>query len=204
MAILEFLNAPVHLKKSIEANRNYLSEISRFYNEKGAVTTTYRLARKNAFIEIGNLMSSFQRMSQEPRSKQRQLPQLYKLVVLNHTLLSSSASLGTYIQSHKTTSASEAFNVVVGAVIRNLNQAEAILEGATPQNEDGTPKEEVALRFTELKNIREKELREAHRYDAEALELKMQEAQLVIEQLVWLNNLSENIVSTAVRFTKMA
>ncbi len=194
----EFLNAPVHLKKSIQANRNYLSEISTFYNQKGTVTVAYRLARKNAFIEIGNLISSFQRMSQEPKSKQKQLPQLYKLVVLNHTLLSSSASLGTYIQSHKTTSASEAFNVVVRSVTRNLDQAIRILEGLDLQTDEKFEKE-VALRFTELKNIREKELREAHLYDAQALELKMQEAQLVIEQLIWLNSLSENIVKTSLR-----
>lgn len=193
----EFLNAPVHLKKSIEANRNYLSEISRFYNEKGTVTTSYRLARKNAFIEIGNLMSSFQRMSQEPKSKQKQLPQLYKLVVLNHTLLSSSASLGTYIQSHKTTSASEAFNVVVGAVIRNLNLAVQALDGNATATAASDSKAEVTLRFTELKNIREKELQQSHLYDSEALELKMQEAQLVIEQLIWLMSLSENIVKAA-------
>lgn len=193
----EFLNAPVHLKKSIEANRTYLSEISRFYNEKGTVTTSYRLARKNAFIEIGNLMSSFQRMSQEPRSKQKQLPMFYKLVVLNHTLLSSSASLGTYIQSHKTTSASEAFNVVVSGVIRNLNHAIHLLDGEN--DTENLPREDVALRFTELRNIREKELKEAHLYDAETLELKMQEAQLVIEQLIWLTNLSENIISTSAK-----
>ena len=191
----EFLSVAVHLKKSIEANRNYLSEISQFYNKKGNVTTAYRVARKNAFIEIGNLMSSFQRMSQEPKSKQKQLPQVYKLVVLNHTLLSSSASLGTYIQSHKTSSASEAFNVVVDTVIRNLNDAITILNNEKSEtHENANPKEDIALRFTELRNIREKELKEAHLYDHDQFELKMQEAQLVIEQLRWLTNLSEKIV----------
>lgn len=191
----EFLSVAVHLKKSIEANRNYLSEISQFYNKKGNVTTAYRVARKNAFIEIGNLMSSFQRMSQEPKSKQKQLPQVYKLVVLNHTLLSSSASLGTYIQSHKTSSASEAFNVVVDTVIRNLNDAITILNNEKSETQEiANPKEDIALRFTELRNIREKELKEAHLYDHDQFELKMQEAQLVIEQLRWLTNLSEKIV----------
>ena len=124
----EFLNIPSHVEKSIIANQNYLKEISIFYNKKGTISTSYRLARKNAFIEIGNLMASFQRMVQEPKSKQKQLPQVYKLAVLNHSLLSSSASLGTYIQSHKTTSASEAFNVVVDTVIRNLDNAIVLLK----------------------------------------------------------------------------
>lgn len=190
----EFLNIPEHLEKSIKANRNYLKEISLFYNKKGEVATSYRLARKNAFIEIGNLMASFQRMAQEPKSKQKQLPQVYKLAVLNHTLLSASASMGTYIQSHKTTSASEAFNVVVDSVIENLDDAIALLKEDYTFTSENALDKDLANRFTELKNIRARELKEGDSIDEEAFQLKMQEAQLVIEQLIWLTNLSKNIV----------
>lgn len=192
----EFLNIPVYLEKSIKANRNYLKEISEYYNKKGAVSTSYRLARKNAFIELGNLMASFQRMSQEPKSKQKQLPQVYKLAVLNHTLLSSSASLGTYIQSHKTSSASKAFNVVVDAVIKNLDNAILLLKESDFNETSIINKDDLALRFTELKNIRERELKEGTPIEEAQFNLKMQEAQLVIEQLIWLVNLSENIVKS--------
>lgn len=191
----EFLNLPVFIKKSIEANRNYLAEISAFYNHKGDVTTSYRLARKNAFVELGNLMSSYQRMVQEPKSKQKQQQQVYKLAVLNHTLLSCLASLGTYIQNHKTYKASEAFNVVVRAVTANLDRAIAILSLEIQAEEaSATHNEELATRFTELKNIRARELKEIHLDNQEEFRLRMEEAHLVIEQLIWLNNLSENIV----------
>ncbi|TPD66910.1 FUSC family protein [Flavobacterium microcysteis] len=194
----EFMSQPIYIKKSIEANRDYLNEISLFYNNKGEVTTSYRIARKNAFIEVGNLMASFQRMSQEPKSKQKQVQQVYKLAVLNHTLLSSLASLGTYIQTHKTSKASEAFNVVVQTVTKNLNYAitfaDLELSGTLAQSE---PNEDLAMRFTELKNMRAKELKEAHLSEDDEYQLKMQEAQLVIEQLVWLTNLSESIVKAA-------
>ena len=192
----EFLNIPVYLEKSIKANQDYLKEISIFYNKKGNISTSYRLARKNAFIEIGNLMSSFQRMVQEPKSKQKQLPQVYKLAVLNHSLLSSLASLGTYIQSHKTTAASEAFNIVVDTAIKNLHNSIAILKENNSELKVNLPQEDLAMRFEELKNIREKELKEGIPIDEEAFQLKMQEAQLVIEQLIWLTNLSENILKT--------
>jgi len=196
----EFLNMRIFLKKSIEANRDYIEQISIFYNKKGDVTSAYRLARKNAFVEISNLMASFQRMSQEPKSKQKQLPQLYKLVVLNHTMLSSSASLGTYIQSHKTSSASEAFNVVMTTVNKNLNDAITILSSTGNEVADiPERKEDVSLRFTELKNIRAKELQESHLYTPEDFQEKMQEAQLVIEQLIWLTNLSENILKSTMK-----
>lgn len=192
----EFLNIPQHLKKSIEANKNYLKQISIFYNKKGDVSTSYRLARKHAFIEIGNLMASFQRMVQEPKSKQNKLPQVYKLTVLNHSLLSSAASLGTYIQSHKTTEASEAFNMVFDKVIENLESAIILLKEDGTELAEQTVSEELSKRFTELKNIRSEELKKSDSMNDEMYQTKMQEAQMVIEQLIWLTNLSENILKT--------
>ena len=184
----EFLSIPTHLEKAIVANRDYLRQISNYYNKKGEVSISYRLARKEAFIEIGNLMASYQRMVQEPKSKQLQLPLIYKLAVLNHSLLSSSASLGTYIQAHKTTKASEAFNVVVNNAIKNLDDA---IKDLNDQSVD-PHQEDLKLRFTELRNIRSKELKESSLGETD-FHLKMQEAQLVIEQLIWLTNLSQNI-----------
>jgi uncharacterized membrane protein YccC len=189
----EYLKAPEYLEKSIRANRDYLIEIYNFYKKKGEVNTSYRLARKNAFIEIGNLMASFQRMSQEPKSKQINIPQVYKLAELNHSLLSATASLGTYIQSHKTTPSSEAFNIVAEKVIKNLEEAIAFLKEETIVKDQITS-EDVANSFTELKNIRLRELKDENTIDDEDFNLKMQEAQLVIEQLIWLTTLSENIL----------
>jgi uncharacterized membrane protein (TIGR01666 family) len=192
----EYTKTPEYLEKSIIANREYLKEIFDFYTKKGDVTTSYRLARKNAFIEIGNLMASFKRMSQEPKSKQKNILLVYKLTELNHSLLSSIASLGTYTQSHKTTPSSKALTIVVEKVIKNLEQATAHLKGKEIENQNEITNEELANRFTELKNIRQKELKEGSPIDEKAFIIKMQEAQLVIEQLIWLTNLSENILKT--------
>lgn len=190
----EFLSLPTYIEKAIEANRNYLREISIMYIKKTAVSTEYRLARKQAFIEIGNLMASFQRMLQEPKSKQIKLPQVYKLTVLNHSLLSSIASLGTYIQSHKTTEASKAFNVVVNKIIENLESSINLLNDSDATLNQSN--EDLEQRLTELKNIRANELRQTQLIDEESYQFKMQEAQLVIEQLIWMTNLSENILKT--------
>lgn len=195
----EFVKLPVYIRRSIEANRNYLNEIALLYNsEHKAAPISYRLARKGAFIELGNLMASYQRMIQEPKSKQKQQQQVYKLAVLNHTLLSSLASLGTYLQSRKRTQASEAFNVVVTAVSRNLDHAIALLNMETRADEAlAMGNDDLAARFTELKNIRARELREDNITEEEEFRLRMQEAHLVIEQLVWLKSLSERIVKAA-------
>ncbi|ESU26228.1 putative membrane protein [Flavobacterium limnosediminis JC2902] len=197
----EFLNLNKHLEKSIAANRNYLKEITLFYNQKGEPTTDYKVSRKQAFIEIGNLMASFQRMKQEPKSKQKNMAKVYKAVVVNHTLLSSAASLGTYVQSHKTTEASQAFNIVADTVMRNLDLAIETLKGKRNDSSlTNDEKERLDLSFSELKNIRVRELK-SNSIDDEDFQLKMEEAQLVIDQLIWLINLSENLLKVAKNLT---
>lgn len=191
----EFLNSKKFIVSSIEANRNYIQQISVLYNQKGDVTTEYKLSRKSAFIEVGNLMTSFQRMGQEPKSKQIQLPQIYKITELNHTLLSSSASLGTYVQTHKTTKASEAFNIVINAVIKNLNASIDVL------HQDNSAVNvsyfnDVTIHFKTLNEILQNEVNDGN-LPIKEYNLKMQESQLVIEQLLWLTNLSESILKTS-------
>ncbi|MBC9797879.1 FUSC family protein [Sinomicrobium weinanense] len=189
----EFLSLPTFLEDSIKATRDYIREISVFYNKKGEVPLSYPLARKHAFIETGNLMASFQRMTQEPKSRQKQLRQFYTLVVLNHALLSSAASLGAFIQSRKTTKASEAFNAITNAIIKNLDNAAALLTEGQKIPVDTETRKMLNLRFTELKAIREKEIRASNGVHDDTFKLKMEESQLVIQHLIGLTNLSENI-----------
>jgi hypothetical protein len=133
-------------------------------------------------------------MSQEPKSKQKKIDQVYKLAVLNHTLLSSIASMGTYIQSHKTTAASDAFNRVMATVLQNLDEALLLLNPNYNAEINPISTSEKAKGFTELMAIRMKELTERSTLDATTNKVQMQEAQLIIEQLIWLINLSENIL----------
>lgn len=187
----EFLNFPLHLEMALKANVAYLKEIVELYRKKGVAPVSYRLARKNAFIEIGNLMSSFQRMSQEPKSKQKEIRKIYKLAELNHTLLSSLASLGTYIQTHRTTRVSEAFEAVVASVTANLEDAISVLSGElVPET-----REDVSRQVITLKKLSEQAIASDESDPAE-LHRKKQEAQLIVEQLLWLTSLSENILRT--------
>jgi uncharacterized membrane protein (TIGR01666 family) len=193
----ESLNTNENIKNSVEANKNYLKQISVLYNNKEGINQEYRLARNQAFIEIGNLMASFQRMLQEPKSKQDKLQQVYKFTVVNNALLSAAASLGTYTQSHKTTEASASFNIVFDQIMKNLDYAISLLKNENEQIATRELIDDVFKNsFIELKKIREQELMQADDINSEEFKLKMQEAQLVIEQLVWLTNLSENIVKT--------
>ena len=59
------------LWETLKANRLYLEEIIGYYNKKGAIPSEYKVARKKAFLEMSNLSAAFQRMTQEPKSKQK-------------------------------------------------------------------------------------------------------------------------------------
>ena len=193
----EFLNTNENIENSIKANRDYLIQISILYNNKQDINSNYRLARNQAFIEIGNLMASFQRMLQEPKSKQNKQQQVYKLTVINNALLSSAASLGTYTQTHKTTDASELFNSIFDRIIKNLDYAILILNDNKNQILiDYESNENLNNSAIELRKIREKELLQGIELNSETFKIKMQESQLVIEQLIWLTNLSTNILNT--------
>ena len=87
---------------------------------------------------------------------------------------------------------------MVDAVTKNLDQAIALLAmDIQVKDAQADNKDELAMRFLELRNIRARELQETHLSSEEEFRLKMEEAHLVIEQLVWLNSLSEKITNAA-------
>jgi uncharacterized membrane protein YccC len=57
--------------------------------------TDYKLARKDVYVNSANLSATFERMTSEPKSKQRNINDLHKFVVLNHILASYSANIAS-------------------------------------------------------------------------------------------------------------
>ncbi|WP_232778345.1 FUSC family membrane protein [Salegentibacter sediminis] len=183
--------------KSIEANKVYLEEIALFYKEKGNLPISYKLARKNAFLETGNLNTAFQRMTQEPRSKRKEISGVYEIVGLNQTFLGALASLGTYIRNHKTTSASKHFEILVQHTLQNLRNTENIL---SEQKIEKLPNQENTLRAEKALNRNFKDLlqrseaiKDENSQTGENLQAQVREAHLVINQLNWLLDLSEKL-----------
>jgi hypothetical protein len=147
-------------------------------------------------------MASFQRMLQEPKSKQNKLSLYYKLTVLNHTFLSSTASLGTYTQSNPTTAASDAFNRTIAKVISKLDMAILLLKSAQNNTDEVENTQELHANVEDLNAIKNGQMAVSLSQEEMQDHEKIQEVQLVIEQLTWLTNLSENIVKTTERVLK--
>ncbi|MCP9200361.1 FUSC family protein [Gramella sp. GC03-9] len=195
------------ISASVEANRQYLAEIDWYYHRKDKLPVSYKLVRKKAFLEIGNLSGAFQRMTQEPRSKQANLGLVYEIVELNQTFLSALASLGTYIRSHPTTKPSEAFEQYSNAISNNLIGSIQILEGkrqeAIKKTELGEAGKSFRQKFDKLASERDEEIRAGKMQIDRKTRHILQEAHLVIGQLEWLYDLSEKLVEKVKRLNEI-
>ncbi len=185
------------ISNSINSNLEYLKEIDEYYHDKTSLSIGYKLARKKAFLDMGALSGAFQRMTQEPKYKQKQIGLIYEIVGLNHTFLSAVASMGTYIRTHPTTRASRDFEVYTEAVCFNLKNCIKILE-----NKEIVEKENKDIinagrslheKFDKLAQQRDLELEKGKDEIGVDMRLKLQEAHLVTGQLEWLLDLSEKL-----------
>jgi len=185
----EIQNIQKTLCTTIAANRKYFAEIANFYKEKITDPSALKISRKKAFIEMSNLSAAFQRMTQEPKSQQKNMEQVYEIVVLNHTFLASLASVSTYITNHPITSASKNFEKVSDAIVANMIQAETILDEGKSKNITHTKETEDIFDLTYGRNNKIV----IHSNDKEEHSAQLEEAYLVREQLKWLLAMSKKM-----------
>ncbi|MBB5394727.1 FUSC family membrane protein [Mucilaginibacter sp. AK015] len=91
----EFEQINETLRSVIRANINYLKKISESISGKAVEITGYKLARKDVYVNSANLSAAFERMTSEPKSKQRSIKDIHKFVVLNHILASYTANIAS-------------------------------------------------------------------------------------------------------------
>ncbi|MEP6260593.1 MAG: FUSC family membrane protein [Gillisia sp.] len=189
----EFLGIKTTIADSISANRDYFKQVTEFYQKKGKVSTSYKVSRKQAFLGLGNLSSAFQRMTQEPRSKQKNLEKIYEVVVLNHSFLSSLASLGTYIQNHSTTPASSQVMIYSSIIDKNLERALAFIKNRDVVSPPDPTRQKEAERYFDQKFERVQSGVPGNNILERKTVSSLQEAQLVYEQLKWLQEISTKL-----------
>ena len=93
----EFEQIQHDLADVLYANANYLVKIAGNITGKEGGAMEYKLARKDVFVKSANLSASFERMTSEPKSKQKKVKDVHKFVVLNHILSSYIATIGSSI-----------------------------------------------------------------------------------------------------------
>jgi uncharacterized membrane protein YccC len=87
---------PNYMTKMMQDNARYFEQVIRLYTRQEFVINDFKLARKDTNVSAANLMSAFQRMLSEPKSKQVHGSEIYHFVVLSHSMMSNIASLANY------------------------------------------------------------------------------------------------------------
>lgn len=181
------------IEEAIMANKAYLEEVRKFYHNKVELKTSYKVSRKQTFIAMGNLHAGFQRMTQEPKKQRQNMDEIYKIVVTLNSLLSATASLGTYTQIHKTTDASKYFDNYSFAIQNELSHCLALLNGQ--QNAD-LPQVNLDQAKAYLQETYER-LQHLAVLDAETSQIQEQlkEVRIITQQLEWQHSLAVNLHS---------
>ena len=186
------------LLNALRMNKKYLLATQELYQDPAMHKLSYNLARKEAFLAISNLNASFQRLTQDPKSKQKEFQLIYEIVTLNQTMISAIASIGNFIINHKTTPASTAFNVLIHEISNTLQMSCDCLKHAQIKKkiakeivEDAHDK--LLDTYQTLSNLRDENIKKGNtKLDTETLH-GLQEAYLISNHMSWLKSLSENL-----------
>jgi uncharacterized membrane protein (TIGR01666 family) len=125
----EFEMVRTSLGEVITANVNYLVKIAKSITGKTVSTTEYKLARKDVYVKSANLSAAFERMTSEPKSKQRNIKHIHKFVVLNHILSSYTSTVASEITVKGMHKATPETLKLVKKSIAVLNEANKKLGG---------------------------------------------------------------------------
>lgn len=199
----EFLNLQKVLQSAIKRNEDYLRATQNLYHTKEVSQVGYKIPRKEAFLALSNLNAAFERMTQDPKSKQKEYQIIYEMVTLNNTILSAIASLGSFIQNHPTTSASAQFDKIVDNISNLLIASYSILDTSDAEyvHLDVREAEEKLLgSYENLSQERDREIQQGRVTIKQEMLLHLQEAHLLYNQLIWLKNLSENLKKAMTRY----
>jgi len=201
----EVLNLKSILLNAIRKNNAYLKATQEFYIDKEGKQIPYKVARKEAFLALSGLSAAFQRITQDPKSKQIEFRLIYEIVTLNQTILSGIASLGSFIQSHKTTPISVETSALFSKITNTLSRTAALLDESLdfkiqPHGNIKEAKEKLLGTYQLLSEERDANIKEGVlKIEKDDLH-ELQEAHLVSNQLIWLVSLSSNLKKSIVKY----
>ena len=190
---------------ALKMNKKYLLATQELYKDPTVSKLSYNLARKETFLAVSNLNASFQRLTQDPKSKQKEFQLIYEIVTLNQTMVSAIASIGNFIINHKTTAPSEEFNLLINKITNSLQISCNNLEASETEKEfieEIVNKAEHKLlnTYQELSNLRDKNIEKGNtEIDTETLH-GLQEAYLISNHISWLKSLSESLKKATERY----
>jgi uncharacterized membrane protein YccC len=189
------------LLNALKMNKSYLLAMQKLYQNPEKNKLSYNLSRKDAFLAVGNLNGSFQRLTQDPKSKQKEFQLIYEIVTLNQTIISAIASIGNFIIHHQTTPASKEFNLLISEISDRIEMSYQNITSNEAKQKINTKTVEKAEHklldtYEQLSKLRDENIKKGKtELDQETLD-HLQEAYLISNHMSWLKSLSENLNKT--------
>ncbi|WP_413482140.1 YccS family putative transporter [Morganella psychrotolerans] len=122
----KYRQLPLVIDRTMQANGRYLEQILRQYYDGKNDGLDYRVARRDAHISDGEFASVVANISSEPSSYRTSHDEAFRLLCLNHTLLSYISALG----AHRT-------KLTDDTILRLLNDTIRYTEAALQQGRQG-------------------------------------------------------------------
>ncbi|MBU0942318.1 MAG: FUSC family protein [Bacteroidetes bacterium] len=193
------------LLNALKKNKKYLLATQELYQNPSKHQLSYNVARKEAFLAISNLNAAFQRLTKDPKSKQKEYQLIYEIVTLSQTMTSAIASIGSFISNHKTTPASIEFNKLNKKISTILQiSIDSLGDKQTKKKVDqetvDIAQEKLQGKYQQLSNLRDENIKHGNtELDTETLH-GLQEAYLIANHMTWLKSLSEKLNKTTERY----
>ena len=176
----------------------YLKEIAYLYRHPSSTKMNYRLSRKEAYTQISELNASFQRYTQDPKSKQKKYAIYYDLMVLSQSLLSTLSNLGNYLQQHENALLSEQFESFANNIKTNIQTIEKqILRRnfsiETDLNQAHQAIAEVKTYWEQIAKERDEQIEAGQHKIDKSMRENLQQIQFIQNEMSWLVELTQSI-----------
>ena len=91
----------VLMQKTAKSNLNYFQAAMDFFQNENANIQDFKLKRKDAIIDLGNLSDNFQRMISDPKNQQKKMELVHQFVNTAHLITAYIASFSQYSKKAK-------------------------------------------------------------------------------------------------------
>ena len=170
------------VRKAIEANSSYFVTVAQAFTGNAADMTSFKMARKDAFVALANLSDIFQRMLSEPKGQRPNLPQYHQFVTASHTLTSHLASLSYYAQRFGDKYAQEDFKPMVKEIEKRFGLALSILDNGDVQAPSVTKRLPINKKVQQLLAQRKKDISEGVESDPQTVRRILSDLKTITDQ----------------------
>ncbi|HEY0676961.1 MAG TPA: FUSC family membrane protein [Chitinophagaceae bacterium] len=190
----EFEQIDEFITNAIDANKKYFLTVAQAFTGNQPDITTYKIARKDAFVALANLSDIFQRMLSEPKAQQPNLPQYHQFVTTSHMLTSYIASLSYYASKFGTSYAHEEFAPMINEIKKRFNLAETLIRNENAQLPVEPSRLPIHKKVQQLLTQRRKEISEGIESDMESVRRVLSDLKTITDQFQLIHaNLSDQI-----------